>query len=82
MLVRGKRPPTIAKTVNLPAGATTDVRRVFLAAWRLGLKGVTVYRCGSRPDQTLTYLAHAEAGPSVRVSSTYAGGCAGRECEF
>jgi ribonucleoside-diphosphate reductase alpha chain len=74
---------SVSKTVNLPAGATTDdVQRVFLDAWRLGLKGVTVYRYGSRPDQTLTYLTDAEAGPSVRVSETYAGGCAGRECEF
>jgi ribonucleoside-diphosphate reductase alpha chain len=74
---------SVSKTVNLPAGATTDdVRRVFMDAWRLGLKGVTVYRYGSRPDQTLTYLADAEAGPSVRVTATYAGGCAGRECEF
>jgi ribonucleoside-diphosphate reductase alpha chain len=45
----------VAKTVNLPADATTaDVQAIYLAAWRAGVKGITVYRYGARPGQVLT----------------------------
>jgi ribonucleoside-diphosphate reductase alpha chain len=45
----------ISKTVNLHTSATTkDVEDVFIAAHKLHCKGVTVYRDGARPGQTLT----------------------------
>lgn len=47
----------VSKTVNLPPDApVTAVREVFLLARRLRLKGVTVYRYGSRPGQTLSLV--------------------------
>jgi ribonucleoside-diphosphate reductase alpha chain len=45
----------VSKTVNLPADAGTGcVAEAYLDGWRLGLKGVTVYRLGSRAGEVLT----------------------------
>lgn len=47
----------VSKTVNIPPEAPVSaVREAFLLARRLGLKGVTVYRYGSRPGQTLSLI--------------------------
>jgi ribonucleoside-diphosphate reductase alpha chain len=44
----------VSKTINFPENATKDaIRRAYSLAWHQGLKGITIYRYGSRPVQVL-----------------------------
>ena len=45
---------SVSKTVNILNNATVqDIMDVYIQAWKLGAKGITVYRDGSRENQTL-----------------------------
>jgi ribonucleoside-diphosphate reductase alpha chain len=45
----------VSKTISLPSSATpADIREIYIDAWRKGLKGVTVYRDGSKAAQPLS----------------------------
>ncbi|MGV0871229.1 adenosylcobalamin-dependent ribonucleoside-diphosphate reductase [Mycolicibacterium sp. XJ879] len=69
----------VSKTVNLPATATVDdVRDIYLAAWKAKVKGITVYRYGSREGQVLSYAA---PDALAQADTVYSGGCIARSCD-
>ncbi|WP_234815220.1 adenosylcobalamin-dependent ribonucleoside-diphosphate reductase [Mycolicibacterium duvalii] len=71
----------VSKTVNLPAAASVgDVREIYLAAWEARVKGITVYRYGSRSGQILTYAAPQPA--LAQADLEFSGGCMGRACQM
>jgi ribonucleoside-diphosphate reductase alpha chain len=44
----------VSKTINLPARATPeDVKKIYQSAWERGLKGITVFREGSKASAAL-----------------------------
>ncbi len=64
----------VSKTVNMVAEALArDVREVYLLAWKLGCKGITVYRDRSKSRQVIYFGIKAsrkrlEEGKRVEVS--------------
>ena len=63
----------VSKTINLPETSTPlDVKNAFLLAWKLGCKGITVYRYGSRREQALRMGMDEE---HITAEPEYSGGC-------
>jgi len=62
----------VSKTVNFPNSATPhDIEKVYMLAYKLGCKGITVYRAGSRKYEVIT-TTKAE---SVIDEFSYPGEC-------
>lgn len=73
----------VSKTVNLPEHSTPeDVRSVFLLAYKLKCKGITVYRYGTKEGQVLTIGGAKDAVKNVSADVEYSGGCPLDTCLF
>jgi ribonucleoside-diphosphate reductase alpha chain len=74
---------SVSKTINCPRATTpVEVAAIYREAYRLGLKGVTVFRDGSRGDQVLSFgesARPAEAPPcpecGAALAPAHQGGC-------
>lgn len=65
----------VSKTVNFPNGATREeVSQVYILAYQMGCKGVTIYRDGSRDSQVLNI------GKVNKGEAETGGGC--EACEY
>ncbi|MEM3407947.1 MAG: adenosylcobalamin-dependent ribonucleoside-diphosphate reductase [Candidatus Micrarchaeia archaeon] len=77
----------VSKTINLPYEATVEeVQDIYMKAYELGIKGITIYRYGSKTEQVI-YLglpkeASEEQKRKITVSSEFAGHCSSGICQI
>ncbi|NON61828.1 adenosylcobalamin-dependent ribonucleoside-diphosphate reductase, partial [Acidianus sp. RZ1] len=85
-----------SKTINLRSEESTEtVERVYMMAWKLGIKGITIYRDKSKSQQVIYFGIKKEREEKekkeqqqkglriekfVEVDENYAGGC--KTCEL
>lgn len=64
---------SISKTINLPKDVTVDlVSEVYLKAWKLGIKGVTVYRDGCRDGVLISADSSNEKSTTQEITNRHA----------
>jgi ribonucleoside-diphosphate reductase alpha chain len=61
----------ISKTVNMPKEATvSEIRKTYIEAWRMGVKGIAIYRDGSKRSAPVrTRKDEDKTAPAVQVTT-------------
>jgi ribonucleoside-diphosphate reductase alpha chain len=76
---------SVSKTINLSKDIKPKIiKEIYLKAYELKCKGVTVYRYGSKKEQVLS-LANFESGTRKKISEAkaeFSGGCPVPYCQF
>ncbi|MBN2111346.1 MAG: adenosylcobalamin-dependent ribonucleoside-diphosphate reductase [Methanosarcinaceae archaeon] len=71
----------VSKTVNLPSGATVeDVRKIYMMAYDLKCKGITVYRYGSKTRQVLVIDGMRKEEEGIVADPEFCGGTYFGDC--
>lgn len=75
---------SVSKTINLPSDSRpVDIKNIYLEAYRLRCKGITIYRYGSKKDQILQIGSLLTPKKRfIEVHPEYSGGCVASECHF
>lgn len=59
---------SISSTINLPSETTVEqIEKIYLKAWEMRLKGITIYRDGCKSFQPMTTSKKTEATPSKPI---------------
>jgi len=78
----------VSKTMNMPSDATVEnIKNVYMLAYKLKCKGITVYRYGCRDGQVLSFgysekVESTISGQLITAEPEYSGGCVRGTCVF
>jgi ribonucleoside-diphosphate reductase alpha chain len=72
----------VSKTVNLSETATPeDIQKIFISAYEMKCKGITIYRYGSKDEQVLSFKeAGEDTGPGFDGNKSFNGGEVSSRC--
>jgi len=74
---------SVSKTINLPKDSLPKIiKKIFLKSYELKLKGITIYRYGSKEKQVLDFIDVEKRNKNITAESDYSGGCAAGTCTF